>query len=219
MPPCPRTRAPFWCPELNPLPCMTSPANHGSPKCRPWWMAHPGSRQREVDVVLLVATRTELEAAPSPPLSLRRCGRFLGDAIQIRVAYSRDRPVAAILTLRYNRTMIYKYGASDPETTNMGGTPLLFWRTIQESHQLGLETFDLGRSDLEGEGPAGIQKPVGHRGIEAFLSPKYRPSSGTVPPGERTGALSPRRMARVAMTKLPLPVFTRLGKWASRHVG
>jgi hypothetical protein len=63
-----------------------------------------------------------------------------------------DAPVAAILTLAYKNSTVYKYGASDPKYNHLRGTTLLFWRTIQESKNRGASTFDLGRSAVENEG-------------------------------------------------------------------
>jgi CelD/BcsL family acetyltransferase involved in cellulose biosynthesis len=61
-------------------------------------------------------------------------------------------PVASILTLRHKDTLVYKYGCSDARFNNLGGTQLLFWRSIQEGKRDGLRVFDLGRSECNNTG-------------------------------------------------------------------
>ena len=61
-------------------------------------------------------------------------------------------PVAAILTLSFKDTVTYKYGCSDERFNRLGGTPFLFWKTIQEAKAEGMSQLDLGRSDLHNEG-------------------------------------------------------------------
>jgi len=73
-----------------------------------------------------------------------------GDALQIRVACKENVPVAAILTIRHKNTITYKYGCSDARFHNLGGTHLLFWKTIEEAKAAGLQFFDLGRTGMYG---------------------------------------------------------------------
>jgi hypothetical protein len=60
--------------------------------------------------------------------------------------------VAAIVTLKFGKTMVYKYGASDSRFNNLGGTPFLFWKAIEEAKAEDLHALDLGRSDLNNDG-------------------------------------------------------------------
>ena len=76
----------------------------------------------------------------------------MGRSLKIRVALRGETPVASILTLSDKKTMVYKYGCSDAQFNNLGGTALLFWRTIQEAKAGGFGSLDLGRSDLENRG-------------------------------------------------------------------
>jgi lipid II:glycine glycyltransferase (peptidoglycan interpeptide bridge formation enzyme) len=75
-----------------------------------------------------------------------------GDALKIRTASHRERPIAAILTLKSETTLVYKYGCSDESEHNLGGMQMLMWRAIQEAKQEGLGVLDLGRSDASNEG-------------------------------------------------------------------
>jgi len=101
---------------------------------------------------LLILTRRRRGVPPQPLLWFRNLIDCLGEGLHIRVAFQGSRPIAAILTLRYKNTLVYKYGCSDAQFHNLGGMQLLLWRSIEEAKSTGLRTFDLGRSDCDNAG-------------------------------------------------------------------
>jgi CelD/BcsL family acetyltransferase involved in cellulose biosynthesis len=101
---------------------------------------------------LFLLTRRHHQVPPQPRRWFRNLIDCFGDALNIRLAFKDGHPVAGILTLQYKDTLVYKYGCSDAKFNNLGGTQLLFWKSIQEAKQAGLRVFDLGRSDSENGG-------------------------------------------------------------------
>jgi CelD/BcsL family acetyltransferase involved in cellulose biosynthesis len=101
---------------------------------------------------LMVRTRKRQCLPPQPIGWFRGLIEAFGKDLKIRVASKDGIAVAGILTLSHNRSMVYKYGCSDPEFNRFGGTALLFWRTIQEAKDSGCEELDMGRSDIENSG-------------------------------------------------------------------
>jgi CelD/BcsL family acetyltransferase involved in cellulose biosynthesis len=101
---------------------------------------------------LLVLTRRRQRLPPQPLSWFRNLIECMGDRLKIRVASKDGRPVASILTLRHNRTLVYKYGCSDKSFSNLGGMHLLFWRSIEEAKENGLLEMDMGRSDWDNPG-------------------------------------------------------------------
>ena len=101
---------------------------------------------------LQLLTRRRHGVPPQPRIWFRNLIDRFGEALQIRLAFKGDQPIAGILTLRHKNSLIYKYGCSDAAFNNLGGMHLLFWRAIQEAKALGLHQFDLGRSDIDNEG-------------------------------------------------------------------
>lgn len=101
---------------------------------------------------LLVQTRRKHQLPPQPVLWFRNLAACLGERLQIRVAFKGERPVASILTIQHENTVVYKYGCSNPAFQNLGGTPLLLWRTIVEAKAAGLKAMDFGRSDADNPG-------------------------------------------------------------------
>jgi lipid II:glycine glycyltransferase (peptidoglycan interpeptide bridge formation enzyme) len=97
---------------------------------------------------LLLLTRRRHLLPPQPKKWFQNLIDCFGEALKIRVAFKNKLPIAAILTLRYKDTLVYKYGCSDAQFHPLGGMHLLLWRSIQEAKEDGLGTFDLGRSEL-----------------------------------------------------------------------
>jgi CelD/BcsL family acetyltransferase involved in cellulose biosynthesis len=101
---------------------------------------------------LLVMTRRRQYLPPQPLTWFRGLIAAFGTDLTIRVASKDGSPVAAILTLSHKKTMVYKYGCSDAAFNKFGGMSLLFWKTIQDAKDKGLEELDLGRSDSDNLG-------------------------------------------------------------------
>lgn len=77
---------------------------------------------------------------------------FGPNRLNLWIAWREEIPMAALLTLRHRQTVVYKYGGSDPRFHALGPVPLLWWSAIEDARTRGLETFDLGRSDLDQPG-------------------------------------------------------------------
>ncbi|MGA7415239.1 MAG: GNAT family N-acetyltransferase [Bryobacteraceae bacterium] len=101
---------------------------------------------------LTIMTRRRQHNPPQPISWFQNLTRTFGNALQIRVASHKGLPIASILTLKHGSTITYKYGCSDARFNNLGGTQLLFWRTIQEATQEGLTELDMGRSSVDNQG-------------------------------------------------------------------
>jgi CelD/BcsL family acetyltransferase involved in cellulose biosynthesis len=101
---------------------------------------------------LLLMTRRRHRVPPQPKKWFRNLINCFGDAAQIRVAFKDRLAVAAILTLQHKDTLVYKYGCSDPRFNKLGGTHLLFWKSIQEAKTRDLRVFDLGRTEWSNTG-------------------------------------------------------------------
>lgn len=101
---------------------------------------------------LMLRTRRRHGLPPQPRSWFENLAASFGDHCKIRLASHHGEPMAAMLTLQFRSTMVYKYGCSDENHHNLGGMQLLMWRTIQESVQSGLSRLDLGRSDLDNPG-------------------------------------------------------------------
>ncbi|HVT96120.1 MAG TPA: GNAT family N-acetyltransferase, partial [Acidobacteriaceae bacterium] len=101
---------------------------------------------------LMTMTRRRHGLPPQPLQWFRELVAAFGPNLKIRIARKDGAAVASIITLSHRQTMVYKYGCSDASANKYGGTPMLFWQTIQDAKSNGQTELDMGRSDLEDPG-------------------------------------------------------------------
>ena len=163
---------------------------------------------------LLVLTRRRHRLPPQPLDWFQNLAVALGDALSIRVVSQGDRPVAGMLTLRFGRTVVYKYGGSDARFHHLGGMPLLLWRTIQDAKADGALELDLGRTDCDDTGLITFKE---HWGAVRSSLAYFRWSAGS-PERQRLPGLG-RRLAGRLLTHLPDALLRATGDRLYRHVG
>ena len=165
---------------------------------------------------LHLMTRRRHHVPPQPRNWFRNLIDCFGDALQIRVAFMDRQPVAAILTLRHRDALVYKYGASDPRFNNLGGTHLLFWRSIKEAKAEGLRVFDLGRTDWDNTGLITFKDRWGAtRSNLSYTRFSIVPSPA---PFSRGAASWADRIARRAISYLPDRVLCLIGTVLYKHI-
>jgi Acetyltransferase (GNAT) domain len=161
----------------------------------------------------LVATTRRRQCLPPQPQSwFRALIDAFRDDLKIRVASKDGLPIASILTLSHKKSMVYKYGASDVRFHRFGGMALLFWNTIQEAKDKGLEELELGRSDSDNLGLISFKEHWGAVGKP--LNYWAYPHSPPVTPGSWEKAL-----LRQIVPMSSDPVLKTVGKLLYRHIG
>ena len=166
---------------------------------------------------LFVITRRRHHIPPQPISWFRNLIDCFKNALQIRVAFNDDQPVAAILTLRHKNTVTYKYGCSDPRFNRLGGTQMLFWKTIQEAKQLGLTSFDLGRSDADNTGLVHFKDHLGAARTEISYLRYYaheQPTRGVTDKNDWK-----LRLAKPIFGCSPDVVLRAVGRLFYKHIG
>jgi lipid II:glycine glycyltransferase (peptidoglycan interpeptide bridge formation enzyme) len=101
---------------------------------------------------LFVITRGRQQLPPSPYAWFRNLTRYQGNAMQVRVAYSDEQPIAAIITLRFRDVLYYKYGCSQKSLNKFGAMPWLLWRAIVAAKSTGAVQLDMGRTEEDNAG-------------------------------------------------------------------
>ena len=121
----------------------------------------------------------------------------------------RNRVVAGAVFLAWNRTAIYKYGASDRAALPMRPNHALFWNAIQWAAENGYHTLDFGRSDSWNTGLRSFKSGWG--AAEEDLNYTYlgfsRPSSGA----------SQRRLIEPLLKRSPAFVTRVVGELLYRY--
>jgi GNAT acetyltransferase-like protein len=117
------------------------------------------------------------------------------------------------MTLDHGRKMVYKYGGSDVRFNNLGATPMLFWRAIQDAKDAGMEELDLGRSDLDNAGLITFKERWS--AVPATLTIWRAPAVNASPSLEHLKV----RLAKEMCTWLPDKVLTLAGRFLYPHIG
>ena len=162
---------------------------------------------------LLLRTRRKHHLQPQPYDWFRNLAASLGERLTVHVAYKADQAIAAIITLAFKNTVTYKYGCSDERFAQLGGTPFLFWKIIEDSKNSGFREIDLGRTEMDNLGLATFKERLGghSQGIRYYRlsdSPSFREF--------RTSWVTP--LLRRASSYLPDSVLAVSGR-LYRHIG
>jgi hypothetical protein len=162
---------------------------------------------------LLVKTRSRHRLPPPPRSWFRNLILCHGKALEIRVAYQANRPVAAILSLRFRDTAYFKYGCSDAKFHKLGATPWLLWHAIVAAKSSGALEFDLGRTEAD------------NRGLLAFKNhwvPNYKQLTYWRYPGAPSLNVASGwklRMAKHVFSQMSGELLQLTGNLVYRHIG
>jgi hypothetical protein len=137
----------------------------------------------------------------------------MGKDVSIRIASKGSQPIAGIMTLDHRKKMVYKYGGSDVKFNNLGATPMLFWRAIQDAKDAGMEELDLGRSDLDNAGLITFKERWS--ATPATLTTWRAPAVIASPVFDHLKA----RLVKEVCAWLPDTVLTLAGRLLYRHIG
>jgi hypothetical protein len=162
---------------------------------------------------LLLITRRRHGLLPQPRSWFRNLIDCLSPDVEIRLVRKNGEPVAAIMTLRHRRTVVYKYGCSDERFHHLGAMPFLFWRLIEESKAEGAEQIDLGRTDLANETLARFKDRLGAARKRLHYS---RYSSRVL---EKSPLGSGSSAVRAIFAALPDALSSTMGRMVYRHIG
>lgn len=162
---------------------------------------------------LFLLTRRRHRVPPTPFTWFRNLIHELGEALEIRVAYKGELPIAAILTLRFREVLYYKYGCSDAKFNNYGPTPWLFWKAIECAKTKGLLSFDLGRTDQDDQGLLAFK----NRWVPNPQRLVYWQYPAT--PKQKSFPDWRGKLGKGAFSLLPSRAQVLIGKWLYPHVG
>jgi lipid II:glycine glycyltransferase (peptidoglycan interpeptide bridge formation enzyme) len=161
---------------------------------------------------LLLITRRRQHLPPQPRQWFRHLMAELGQDLKIRVVSKDSVPVASIMTILHKKTMTYKYGCSDAQYNKLGGTALLFWKTIQEAKRVECVTFDLGRSAIDNEGLIAFKEHWGaSRAVMNYWRYPHKPN--------RPASAWKTHLVNKVVSIAPDLSLVAVGRLLYRHIG
>jgi hypothetical protein len=164
-----------------------------------------------------VPTRRRHRAPPQPIAWFRNLLAHFAGAATIRVAATQGIPIAAILTLQFRDSLVYKYGGSDTRYQSLGGTQFLFWRAIQEARGQGLRTLDFGRSDYANPGLILFKDRWGAHATDLVYT-RFVSEVGSRGEYSSKGDYAHSRAIRNILSSLPNPLFSAAGALLYKHI-
>jgi CelD/BcsL family acetyltransferase involved in cellulose biosynthesis len=129
----------------------------------------------------------------------------------VLIAEASSVPIAAAVFLAWQRTVIYKYGASSLELRRLRPNHLVMWSAIRAACEEGYERFDFGRSDLDNQGLRSFKAGWGTE--EHALA--YSTLGASSPPAGGAGLAT--RVLGGAIRRSPIWVCRALGEWLYRY--
>jgi hypothetical protein len=162
---------------------------------------------------LFVITRSRHHLPPPPYAWFQNLVHCQGNALEIRVAYLDEVPIAAILTLRFRKICHFKYGCSDARFNKFAATPWLLWRAIVAAKSSGALEFDMGRTH---EDNAGLLAFKNHW-VSRHQRLTYWKFPGT--PSFDTADGWKLKMAKRLFSRMPQGLLVATGKLVYRHIG
>jgi hypothetical protein len=162
---------------------------------------------------LFVITRSRHHLPPPPYAWFQNLVHCQGNALEIRVAYLDEVPIAAILTLRFRKICHFKYGCSDARFNKFAATPWLLWRAIVAAKSSGALEFDMGRTH---EDNAGLLAFKNHW-VSRHQRLTYWKFPGT--PSFDTADGWKLKMAKRLFSHMPQGLLVATGKLVYRHIG
>jgi hypothetical protein len=162
---------------------------------------------------LFVLTRGRHHVPPIPYAWFSSLVDCLGEALEIRIAYQGNTPIAGILTLRSANVLYYKYGCSDAKFNFLGAMPWLLWNAVSAAKATGATEFDMGRTQ---EANQGLMRFKGHWSQEPkelvyWSFPNI--ASLDSPDGWRL------KVAQRIFAHLPDSILSLVGRLIYRHIG
>jgi Acetyltransferase (GNAT) domain len=163
---------------------------------------------------LLVITRRRHHVPPPPYAWFRNLIHCQGEALEIRLAYQSETPVAAILTLRFRDIVYYKYGCSDAWFNKFGAIPWLLWNAIAAAKSEGAIEFDMGRTEENNAGLLAFKNHWVHY-PKQLVYWRFPESSHSFDSADGWKL----KMAKRAFSHMPSGLLTIAGKLLYRHIG
>jgi CelD/BcsL family acetyltransferase involved in cellulose biosynthesis len=162
---------------------------------------------------LLLITRRRHHLLPQPRTWFRNLAGNMRHSLDFHIARKDGRAIAALVTLRHRRTVVYKYGCSDEQYHYLAGMPFLFWKLIEQSHAQHAVELDFGRTDLDNEGLIRFKDQFGtvRRKLTYLRYPKNTKEASAIP--------SQLPFAGQVFSMLPGAISWRLGGMLYRHMG
>lgn len=134
--------------------------------------------------------------------------------IEVLFAEYNDEIISAVLLLKYKDTVIYEYGATNPEMLHLKPSHFLLWEAIQRSQLQGYKKFDFGRTSDDNVGLSLFKSRWGT--TREALSYHYIPDIKSVAKIRQNNAS--KMIMRCVLRSTPAPLSQWMGRLIYRYI-
>lgn len=140
---------------------------------------------------------------------------LMGQYVSLYVAKYENEIIGGGIFEYYNNTVLYGYGAVDPNYLKLHPYNSFIWKSIEDSCLNGYKQFDFGRTSSDNKGLINFKKKWGT--IEKELSYSFYPKNPNSLTDNRENAKY--KYGTKAIRNMPLSVYKKFSDYAFCHFG
>ncbi len=140
---------------------------------------------------------------------------YLGDYVSLYAAKYNNRMIAGGVMLYYKDTVLYGYGASDPNYLQMRPNNAYVWKSIEDACKAGFRYYDFGRTSKRDDGLRDFKKRWGT--VEYQLYYSYHPGCRRSLSENREGIKY--KLLTKLVRRIPMPFYIKLSDVVFKHFG
>jgi serine/alanine adding enzyme len=175
---------------------------------------HDSSEAFEVFHALNLQTKRRLGVPGHHREFFMAIHKHMGDCVRLYLAELQNKFVAGALMLRFNGVAGYAYAASDSRYLKQCPNDLLAWQAIEDSHDEGFHSFDLGKTDPANTGLSHFKEKWGAEPQKLHFH--YYPKAPVLVSSNRSGMKY--RLFTGVWRRVPLPLVRVLSPTIFRQL-
>ena len=140
---------------------------------------------------------------------------LMNEYVLLYIAKYQDEIIAGGVFEYFNDTVIYGYGAADPNNLKLHPYNAFVWKSIEDACANGYKYFDFGRTSYDNEGLINFKKRWGT--IEKKLYYSYYPNNPESLTGNRENIKY--KYGTKAIQKMPLNIYKIFSNSTFQHFG
>ncbi len=126
----------------------------------------------------------------------------------------RQKTIAAAIYFHFKDSVLYKYGASDPNFLPLRANNLVMWEAIKYFAENNYQTFDFGKTELANQGLRRFKQSWGTTEKQmSYFKYSFEKNSFITEENKETGWYN------MVFRHLPIPVLKLTGKLLYKHAG
>lgn len=160
-------------------------------------------------------TKKELGVPCHPWIFFKNMFDILGKYVSLYVSKYSGEIIGGGVMEYFKDTVLYGYGASDPDYLNLHPYNAFIWKSIEDACASGYKKYDFGRTSYDNTGLINFKKRWGAAEVKLYYS-NY-PADSTTLNGDRNNIKY--QMAKMFIQKMPHSIYKKFSDGVFQHLG